>query len=109
MSKRTYREKVIFWLDLSKRHIKKLLKQYAPQTFHHHEAIHMFGTMKTCCDILDINPLEWCKILKIPYKSRGSDYNHLFTSDKPNETTGKPMMASGYYNDLIIKRISTGE
>lgn len=105
MSKRDYQEKIIFWLDWSTRHLKNFQRQNPPSEENHFEAIHKFGTMKVCCDLLEINVLEWCKAVGIPYKRRDSDYMHLFKAKEPFDILGKPMLKAGHYNDLIIKMI----
>lgn len=102
-----YQENLVFWLDWSTRHLKNFQKQNPPRIEHVLEAIHMFGTMKLACDVLDICSWEWCKAVKIPYKSRDSDYRNLFTAKEPYEILGKPMLRGQYFYTQIYKMIGT--
>jgi hypothetical protein len=96
-------DKVIFNLDWSTRHLKNLQKQCPYTNEHHYEAIYMFGIMKSSCELLKINVLQWCKSVNLPYKRREEGYEQLFRAEKPYNILGKPMQKTVHYNDLIDK------
>lgn len=94
-------ERLTFQLDWSTRHLKNLQKQYPPEPQHLHEALFMFGIMKVCCDLMDINILDWCNATNLPYRKRQSDYQHLFFPKEPFNIQGVPMQKVGTYYELI--------
>lgn len=109
MKDKDYKAGIIVWLDWSSRHLKNLQKQYPPSVKHQIEAVEMFSVMKIHCHSLDINVLEWCKEIKVPYKRNSEPYHQLFIASEPYDISGKPMLRSGYYDDLISKMIGTGK
>ncbi|AKP49013.1 hypothetical protein BSM4216_3868 (plasmid) [Bacillus smithii] len=100
-------ESMFFYLDWSTRHLKQLQKQNPATEEHHSEALFMFGIMNVSCKLLYIDPYEWCKATKIPYRGRNKTYWHLFNNKKPYDIFGKPMQKPGFYYELIGQMMGT--
>lgn len=96
-------KRLIQLLDWVTRNLKHLQKKYPYTQKDVETAIYLFGRIYAYCDALGVNPLKWCKKVKIPYYSYYSqeNYSKFFTSTTPFNPKGNPMQKAGTYEELI--------